>query len=70
MKLDGKKDIQSVKLARLILRSELKTHILPSPKGNIEGPKTNTHRDHRHIYPRVYAIGKNCVQNFLPAYKY
>ena len=39
MRLDGRKDIQSVKSVWSILHSELKAHIVPLLEGNDEGCK-------------------------------
>ena len=55
MKLDGRKDIESVKSVRSILHAELEAHVLHPLCGNNKGySKTNTDKADFVVYSNVF----------------
>ena len=55
MRLDGRKDIESVKSVRSILHAELEAHVLHPLYGNNKGySKTNTDKTDFVVYSNVF----------------
>ena len=65
MRLDGRKDIRSVKSTRSVLHSELKAHALPSLNGNSIGHKTSTNTYTRMLLKWIQDAEKTFLGHFI-----